>query len=122
MPVEKYRYLKQSISLTGCGSVAFNRSRDGLQTLTTHLKAGSLEHGHVAVDPTCQPGSSPFLEATNRYFTPSRESSKHVMMDIPKEWDPVGILKGMVGEDLVFTDENMVVYTKVTTDKDGYSE
>lgn len=110
--------MKQSITLTGCGSTSFQLSRDNIEHLTSYLKAGSHETGHVAVDSSVQVGLAPSIEATNRYFTPSKDVGELDVLDIPTNWDPLHILQRIRGHDLVFTEENMVEFNKAVKKSD----
>lgn len=114
--------MKQSITLAGCGSSHFLHNREALDRLTSLLKAGSYEQGHVAVDSSVAQGSSPYFEATNRLFTPVREQGGLQEMGIPHDWDPMGILAGLQGTELLFTDENYVDYNKAIVSSDGSTE
>lgn len=104
----RYRYLRQSVTITGLGTDAFtdaiNAGRDIHRLFDRWFPEGKLEDW-VSDTSTCE------ISAANRYFTPKDEvppGECHVAFG--KQADPQGILEDMAKEGYVHTEDNVVQY------------
>jgi hypothetical protein len=116
---EKLRFLRQSITLSGYDSTHFQQARTAIDLLATFLKGGCNEPGHLKVPETVFAGEHPAIELANRYFTPSRDSDGSDLVEIPKVYDPKGSFSNMLGQEVVFTVDNVVEYSERFLTSDG---
>lgn len=54
------------------------------------------------------------IYAGNRIFTPARETDSGLEVAMPDAWDPSKRLRGLIGGELVFTTENIVLFYERT--------
>ncbi|TFK60399.1 hypothetical protein BDN72DRAFT_722105, partial [Pluteus cervinus] len=107
----KAHLLQQAVTLTGLGTETFESSMDALCKMHT-IFSRQFPEGKLA---PWQPVASAWttgrgLVLTNRYFT--RRSEANTMPSIPfsEGIDPRGILKKMLNNKMIHTEENEVKY------------
>ncbi|RDB30758.1 hypothetical protein Hypma_005840 [Hypsizygus marmoreus] len=117
MSTTKYRYLRQSITISGLGTPTFE---DALRSTTEiygafdrTFREGELESWGPSG------GESDALEASNRYLTPRRDAPGVTSVPFGEGVDPKHVLLAMAGNDHVHTEDNEVLYYSRRTDKEG---
>ncbi|GLB39707.1 hypothetical protein LshimejAT787_0702170 [Lyophyllum shimeji] len=120
MPVEKYKYLRQYIKISGLGTPTFEAALQSTGEIygqfDRNFPDGALEGWSAA---NSQGTGGDVLEASNRYMVQRRDASGS---DIPfgELVDPKKILEGMARDSQqVHTDDNEVLYFKRRTGDDG---
>ncbi|KAF8811310.1 hypothetical protein BYT27DRAFT_7034303, partial [Phlegmacium glaucopus] len=117
IPVNRFKYLRQNVSLTGAGSATFSSALDAAQVIYRHFDRqfpeGLLEAW--SADSTLDS-----LDISNRYLTPLRDISG--LEDVPfhKGVDPRGVLRDMAKNDHIHTEDNYVGYFSTHRDSDGH--
>jgi hypothetical protein len=114
----RYKFIRQSISITGAGTTTFNEALKAVQEIYTlfhrQFPDGKLESwntpdyaGHTAID------------ISNRYFTPKRDAPKMEHIPFGEAVDPHGILEDMAKSGYVHGEENKVSYYVCHFDEQG---
>ena len=124
MPTHRYKYLRQSITLTGLGSPTFSSALSAVKTIHDRFDRQFEEH---ALQPWTEnemvDGISKSLDLSNRYLTPATDAGG--MRDIPflPGVDPRGILRSMAQGDgtqsYIHTEDNQVHYFSTCRDNEG---
>jgi hypothetical protein len=110
--VQRIKYLRQGITLTGLGSPTFERAISAAQEVYGHFdrqfSEGILESWNDS------PGDSSTLSVSNRYLTPLTEAGAQASIPFFKGVDPRNILQNMTRGDAsntyVHTEDNQVQY------------
>jgi hypothetical protein len=108
----KFRFMRQGVTISGFDSASFGLCRHGMDHIASFLQSGCTEPGVVKVPDSVFSGSYPAIEASNRYFTPRKDSDGSDICPFPMSYDPNGALSSMLGDDLVFTTDNIVVFSE----------
>ena len=119
----RFRYLRQSVVLTGLGSAAF---MGALQAAGEVYGCFDREFSEGILDSWSSSEEKSFgfpcLDISNRYLTPAKEA-KGENIPFQKGVDPRGILRGMAMGDgtcsYVHTEDNEVQYFLSCRDKNG---
>ena len=118
IPSERYKFLRQSLTITGAGTPTF------MDMIKSSHEIYQLFHRQF-VEGTLQPLSSTnhaahiALDMTNRYFTPKRDAPGTPHLPFTNAVDPYGILEKMVGSDYVHAEESEVYYYTLCVDEEG---
>ncbi|KAF8324385.1 hypothetical protein F5887DRAFT_1086610 [Amanita rubescens] len=104
------RFLRQSVTLTGCGTPTFEQ---GLKTIMDvqalfdrHIPANKIDEC-TFID-KCDKHLG--IHLTNRYFTPRWESPAEEAVPFTTDVDPSGILAALAGHDFFHGEQNIVKY------------
>ncbi|KAF8239171.1 hypothetical protein L208DRAFT_1221489, partial [Tricholoma matsutake] len=113
-------YLRQGVTLLGCGTPTFEKVLDVAQEIYGIFDHGledvALESWILATVPTTQ-GKA--LKASNRYLTAKRDAPGMDHIPIPASIDPHGILDKLAKEGFIYGEENKVQYYQVNTSAEG---
>ncbi|KAF8874666.1 hypothetical protein BD779DRAFT_1678634 [Infundibulicybe gibba] len=120
----RYKFLRQSASLTGLGSPTFDAALEAthriFDTFQRQFQKGALDPWQTDVWQTPSHQSHPSLLVSNRYLTPRRDAPRMEHIPFESEVDPHGYLEAMFKDGYVHGEENIVeYYTKSTSTKDG---
>lgn len=115
----KYKYLKQSIKLTGFGTATFSEAMASAVEIFGYFdrqfKEGALEMWSASNEN----GYADYLVASNRYMTPRKSAGTGKGIPFGVHVDPKDILKSMTEDDHVHTEDNQVLYYRRKTDEGG---
>jgi hypothetical protein len=104
--------MRQSITLTGCGSDIFDDCVEGIQAIHGILKRS---HEQSTVD-DWGPGRYQehiAIDMGNRFFTDRHDRGQNETIDFPTSVDPNGVLTQSMGGDFVHLEENEVKYYEI---------
>jgi hypothetical protein len=114
----RYKYLKQSLSITGMGSPTFEEALKSLNECHGQFQRqfpdGRLQNW---VGATYKDYGA--LDVSNQYLTPKGDSTATEHVPFSKSVDPYGILETMAEADYVRSEENEVYYYCCLPNKDG---
>lgn len=122
IPVNRFKYLRQNISLTGLGSSTFTRALDAAQMIYKHFDRQFPEGLLDSWSPTTHATNPSLnsLDISNRYLTPLRDvSSSAESVPFHKGVDPRNILTDMAKNNHIHTEDNYVEYFSTHRDSDG---
>lgn len=108
---DRYKYLRQSLTLTGFGSPTFNNAVSAAQTIhrlfDRNFAESEMEPWTIATA-----GEQLSFDMTNRYFTPTKDTPLMQHVPFKNDVDPLGILEGMAQAGYTHGEENEVGYYK----------
>jgi hypothetical protein len=114
------RYLRQGVSLLGCGTPTFEEALDAAQEIygifDRNVEDASLESWTLTAAAMTKGHT---LEASNRYLTAQRDAPQMVSVPIPTSIDPRGILAKLTKEGFIYGEENKVQFYQVHTNAEG---
>lgn len=125
MPVSRYKYLRQSITLTGHGSPAFTSALQGVKEIhkrfDRQFPEGTLE---ARAEDSSGDVYTESIVLSNRYLTPASEAGGLKGIPFQPGVDPKGILWDMAQGDrtraYIHTEENQVQYYTAHRDGTGH--
>ncbi|KAF8240311.1 hypothetical protein L208DRAFT_1546952, partial [Tricholoma matsutake] len=125
MPVSRYKYLRQSITLTGHGSPAFTSALQGVKEIhkrfDRQFPEGTLE---ARAEDSSGNVYTESIVLSNRYLTPASEAGGLKGIPFQPGVDPKGILWDMAQGDrtraYIHTEENQVQYYTAHRDGTGH--
>jgi hypothetical protein len=124
IPVHRFKYLRQNISLTGLGSATFSSALDAAQVIYKHFDRQFPEGLLDSWSPMRSTNSSlDSLDISNRYLTPLRDvGGSSLVESIPfhKGVNPRNILSDMARNSHIHTEDNYVEYFSMHRDSDGH--
>lgn len=123
IPVPRFKYLRQGISLTGLGTATFTNALDAAheihQQFDRQFEEGVLERWSCS----SADNASPCIDISNRYLTPAKEAGGTDETPFHKGVDPKGILQSMANGDgsisYMHTEDNQVRYFNMHRDTEG---
>ncbi|KAF8870508.1 hypothetical protein BD779DRAFT_1455315 [Infundibulicybe gibba] len=113
----QYKYLRQSISITGIGSPTFGAAVEATHLIFDMFQR-QFQEGALAVWETPSHQSYPTLPMSNRYLTPRRDAPHMEHIPFEAEVDPHGYLESMIKDGYIHGEENNVEYYTQST-KEG---
>jgi hypothetical protein len=117
--MERIKYLRQAIGLSGLGLPLFDLYTESLAQLYA-LLARQIPHTGLASNTLVDVfDRAPSINLSNRYFTPKREAALSDYVPFSHEVDPKGVLAALAGNKFVHTKENEVQYFVRVLDEDG---
>ncbi|KDR79834.1 hypothetical protein GALMADRAFT_62586, partial [Galerina marginata CBS 339.88] len=104
------KYVRQSVTLTGLGSPAFDAVSVNVAEVHTLFGriVGADRLQECSIYTTFEGGAA--VEMSNRYFTPSKEAESGAARILSEEIDPLGILTQAAGTEYIHTEDNEVCY------------
>ena len=122
--VSRYKYLRQSVKLTGLGEGSFSRAIAAAQEIygmfDCHFLDGTLELWFLSY---LDDSKIECLDASNRYFTPSRDAPGVKSTPFHLGVDPQNVLANMMsgssGHSFIHMEDNQVQYYRSRRDADG---
>lgn len=113
------RYLRQSISITGLGSQAFEAVCSALPKVharfSHYIPAGKLQP-LTAIE---RYRDSLTIEMSNCYLSTRRKDHNEVHIPFTKDIDPKGALSRAVGNQYICSKQNVIQYCKWLHTKEG---
>lgn len=116
MPTEKFKYLKQSITISGLDTPTFGSALDATVEIFGYF---DRQFGEGKLQSWSPAGHTNNLHASNRYLTPRRDGSEDQSVAFGDLVDPKKILTSMQGDHYIHTEENQVLYYMRHTNTDG---
>ena len=116
IPVHRFKYLRQSVTLTGGGSATFSSALEAAQVIYRHFDR-QFPEGVLEAWSTNSTSSS--LDISNRYLTPLKNVSRLENVPFHKGVDPRNILHDMAKSDHVHTEDNYMAYFSMHKDSNG---
>lgn len=112
----RYRYVRQSVKLSGAGTQAFSEGKRSIEQMHEMLDRYFEENSLEAIG-----GEADTIELANRYLTPKKDAPQAQHIGFDKRVDPKGVLEDMAreGEGFVHTEDNVVGYWQRKTDAEG---
>ncbi|KAF8875565.1 hypothetical protein BD779DRAFT_1450017, partial [Infundibulicybe gibba] len=105
----RYKFLRQSISVTGIGSPTFGAAVEATHCIFDMFQR-QFEEGALHVWETPSDQSHPTLLMSNRYLTPRRDALHMEHIPFEAEVDPHGYLESMIKDGYIHGEENNVEY------------
>jgi hypothetical protein len=118
IPLARYKYLRQGITLTGFGSPIFEDAVKAAQEIYEIFQR-QFSEGEVETWNNTVHAEHPGLDMSNRYFTPKRDARNMPHIPFSEAVDPRGILEDMTGTTYVHGEDNEVQYYKYQTNADS---
>jgi hypothetical protein len=113
LPADKYKYLRQSITLWGVGTPTFKNALEAAKSIHDRF---DRQFAEKTLDAWTNPdtGDQACLDISNRYFTPKEEAQGLGQEKFLPGVDPRGILRDLARGDgissYVHTEDNQVLY------------
>jgi hypothetical protein len=118
MPSDKYRHLKQSITVSSFDDKSMANVMSGVTLVATYFKEAIREVDEVDLPCRVYSGGYECFLAMNRYLTPIAESDGVDEQPMPADIDPTRRLRQVIGGDYVYTSDNEVAYTEMVVEGD----
>lgn len=115
------RYIKQAVTLTGLGSVEFDKSVAGIYSVAEFLGRQLVEGDLNDWVPT-HVESHVGVQAGNRYFQWKNSPNAGEAVEFQPMVDPRGVLARMAGENFVHTIDNEVEYRDCIVGEQGSNQ
>ena len=119
--VNRTKYLRQCISLTGLGTPTFEAAVEGILDIYS-LFSSHVPRNRLKPSTCCDTyGEFTSVETSNRYFTSIKDSGPMVEhIAFSNEIDPHGILANLAtNSNYIHSDDNVVEYYERTTTETG---
>ena len=113
IPIHRFKYLRQSISLTGAGSATFSSALDAAQVIYSQF---DRQFPEGVLDAWSTDST---LNISNQYLTPSNSINGLENVPFHKGVDPRNILCDMAKSGHVHTEDNYVAYFSTRKDNNG---
>lgn len=114
----RYKYLRQSLTITGLGSPTFGEAIKSAHKVfdifQRQFAEDQVESWH---SPTYSGHHS--LNLSNRYLTPKRDAQDMVHLPFTDAVDPRGVLEDMAKSNYIHGEDNEVSYFKCQIDQEG---
>jgi hypothetical protein len=117
----RFRYLRQSLTITGFGTPTFDAAITSVQDVYDIFQR-QFADGKLEGWTPSKFGRHKALDMSNRYFTPKRDAPEMEHVPFDKLVDPHGILENMVQSGYVHGEENIVHYFIREAGEDGVQQ
>ncbi len=113
---DKLKFMTQTITLTGLGSIRFKGSVEVLKEIGRTGEREFREGQLQGWEPSQVQGYDA-IELANRYFRPRGKDYRGEEHALSDEVDPKGILRRNAGSHLIHTEDNKVLYFRGIMEK-----
>ena len=115
IPTQKYRYLKQGLTITGLGSPTFDDAIMSACEIYNQFHR-QFADGKLEAWSTSTYSGYHALDMSNRYLTPRRDAPSMEHIPFARAVDPKGTLEAMAKSGYIHGDENIVHYYTFSVD------
>jgi hypothetical protein len=119
IPPNRYKFIKQGITVTGLGSSAFGDAIEATREIYKLQFSRQFADGKLESWNTTTYMGNPALDTSNRYLTPRKDAPNMVHVPFEESVDPRGILEEMAQAGHVHGEENVVQYFVQNIDREG---
>ena len=113
--LDRAKYLRQTLSITGCGSNRFDSDIAELNDIATLFQKQTGQHGSIRVPSTVAVGKPRSLDTECRMLTKKQFGMPDgLAVAVPRNYDPNGLLQRLMTEEsgLFFSHDNWVAFTE----------